>query len=238
MSRFTVRLAAVLIIATPLLSTAQEKKKPLSDAEAYIQASIKTAQRDIDKYQAEIDSLQKLAKSRRLRRKKRVAKVEVLKDIKIYQDNIDLLKISLPTPLVLNENKLKVGDVGRIDADYDLKVIQVIDNDSMLVGIQEKVKKRARFIGIKQLAKEFQLSILSRKKTQYTVKQIFWLDGINTKGIITDQGIADTPGTYRVVGSATYKTLTGTNTVLKVKKLDMKAIQPHIDKWLAKRKRP
>lgn len=231
----------VLCTITSLPVIAQDEKKLPPDAKAYIQASIKTAQWDIAKYQGKIESLEKLAKNRRLRRKKRVSKARVLKDIKIYQGNIDSLKVSLPEPFILNEYKLKIDDVGQLVADYDLKVIQVIDGNSMFVGVQEKVKKKGggvSFASPAKFAKQFQSQISKfGKKTQYTIKQVFWLEGISTKGIVDNQNLANTPGIYRVVGSITYETLTGTNTVLKVKKLNMKSIQPHIDKWLADHKK-
>ena len=237
MSRFAFRFVVFVLCTTiPLSVIAQGEKKPLSDAEAYIQASIRTAQWDIDEYQKEVDSLQKLAKSRRLRRKKRITKPKVLKEIKIYQDNINDLKSSLPKPHLLNEYKLKVGAVGQLAMDYEPQVIQVVDKKNVLVGIVKLIKRAPRLVGIVEFSRQLQNSI--NKKQSFRIQQIIWIKDIDTSGMADRQPIKKTPGIFRVVENKTYPTILGTNTVLVLKKLDLKSIQPHIDKWLAEHKKP
>lgn len=238
MNRFTFRFVVFALFTTASLAgIAQEKKKPLSDAEAYIQASLRTAQLDIDEYQKEVDSLQEAAKSRRVRRKRRLgSKAKVLKAIKIYQDNIDSLKASLPTPHILNEYNLKVGAVGQLAMDYEPQVVQVIDKNNVLIGIVKLIKRAPRLVGIVEFSRRLQNSI--NKKQSFRIQQIIWVEDIDTSGMADRQPIEKTPGVFRVVENKTYQTILGTNTVLVVKKLDLKSIQPHIDKWLAEHKKP
>jgi len=202
----------------------------LSDAEAFIRKAV-TLQKDYVKaYNSRIKFLKRAYKSQAIRRSNKLGSARnVRENIKKLESQLKIISSRLPTPQLSKD--FKVGDIGTIPNRYGLEVKQIVGPKALLIETRKPVKRQlpsGRY-SARGLGRSIQNSLL--EKTRYSTDRLLWIEGIKKVNVIIGKVYKSIPGVFRVIGTKTYKTLLGSNTVLLLRQVDVKAIQPQIEKW-------
>jgi hypothetical protein len=137
-----------------------------------------------------------------------------LKELKAIQQRL----ITNDEPVIASvayDRMLQVGDMGRL-ADNNVRVLQVIDKDNLLVERTYYIQGWTTVNG---------LPFKDVKSRQQTI----WLKGFSTEGI-TDRTGWTVPKSIEVTGTKTYDTAAGTNTVFVVEPFDANAVLAAVKK--------